>query len=167
MGTYLQSYGEGEEHRSNIIKIVVGSLVGVLILLWILYLVLHDYAEKRTVQHFLDQVNSRAYQQAYSAWGCSEKTPCPNYDYRRFMSDWGPSAKAAPPWKIVSVDGCKGFVTVNVQASGSELQSLGVERGTKTVMYAPAAECQEPKWHWKQFFQRIFGGGGAQNQRRG
>jgi hypothetical protein len=33
-----------------------------------------------------------------------------------------------------------------------------VERGARTVSYAPSSECQEKKWQWKQFFQRIFGG---------
>jgi len=72
------------------------------------------------------------------------------------MRDWG--AKVASPWKIASVDGCKTFVTVNVQANGAELQSLMVERGTHVMGFAPAPECQEREWHWKQFFQHVFGG---------
>jgi hypothetical protein len=159
MSTYLQSYGEGDERRGKIIKILVLTVVGILLLVWIGYLVFHDYSEKRTVQHFLDQVNARQFQQAYTDWGCTDKTPCPNYDYQRFLRDWGPEKQFTSPWKVVSLDGCKQFVTINVQAGGSELQSLAVERGSNTVMYAPSAECQEPKWHWKQFFQRIFGGG--------
>ena len=55
------------------------------------------------------------------------------------------------------MDGCRAFVTVNVKAQGAEEQSLGVERGTKTVTFAPAAECQERAWHWKEFFARITG----------
>ena len=104
-------------------------------------------------------MNAHDYKSAYADWGCTTGAPCRNYDYTRFMQDWGPSPKIASPWKIASVDGCKTFVTVNVTAQGAELQSLGVERGTKTIMFAPAPECQEPKWHWKQFFQRVFGGG--------
>ncbi|HEY7210981.1 MAG TPA: hypothetical protein VH477_11965 [Bryobacteraceae bacterium] len=165
MGAYLQNYGEGEERRSRIIKIIIFSVIGALILWWILYLVLHNHSEKQAVSRFLDQVNGHQYQQAYADWGCSERTPCPNYDYRRFLDDWGPQKKASSPWKIVSVDGCKAFVTVNVQAGGTELQSLGVERGTKTIMYAPAPECQEPQWRWKQFFRRIFGHGSQAAQR--
>jgi len=54
-------------------------------------------------------------------------------------------------------------VTVNVKANGAELQSLAVQRGSNTIMYAPAPECQEPQWHWKAFFHRIFGGGSGQS----
>jgi hypothetical protein len=74
------------------------------------------------------------------------------------MADWGPSKKASSPWKIASVDGCRTFVTVNVQADGSELQSLAIERDNHELGFAPSPECQERKWRWKQFFERIFGG---------
>ena len=158
MGSYLQQYGAGEERRNRIILTIILSVVGAALLAWILFLVFHNYSEKQTIKRFLALVNAHDYPTAYAAWGCTTAEPCRNYDYKRFMEDWGPDKKTGSPWKIVSVDGCKAFVTVNVQATGVELQSLGVERGTKNVMYAPAPECQEPQWHWKQFFQRIFGG---------
>lgn len=156
MGGYLQNYGAGEERRNRNIKILVVSFLGLLILSWVLYLIFHNYSEKRTVNRFLAEVNRHDYATAYVDWGCTEASPCKNYDYKRFLADWGPNPKITAPWKIASVDGCKAFVTVNVKAPGSELQSLGVQRGTKTLMYAPAPECQEPQWRWKQFFDRIF-----------
>jgi len=159
MGGYLQHYGVGEERRNRIIKWIIVGCIAVLVASWIIYLVFHDYSEKRTVESFLAQVNAHDYQGAYKDWRCTDATPCPNYDYQRFLEDWGPAKKITSPWQIASVDGCKTFVTVNVKADGAELQSLGVQRGTSTIMYAPAPECQEPQWHWKQFFQRIFGGG--------
>ncbi len=157
MGSYLQSYGAGEEQRNRIIKRSIMAAIAVILLVWGSYLLLHDYFETRTVKHFLGEVNSGQYQAAYHDWGCTDKTPCPNYDFRRFMQDWGPNPKITPPWKVASVDGCQTFVTVNVTAPGAELQSLGVERGSKTLMFAPGPECQERKWHWKAFFSRILG----------
>jgi hypothetical protein len=158
MGSYLQTYGAGEERRNRIIKWIILGCIAALILVWILYLVFHNYSEKQAVKRFLAEVNSHHYRQAYSDWGCTAAKPCPNYDYKRFLEDWGPEKKITSPWQIASVDGCKTFVTVNVKAGGAELESLGVERGTDTIMFAPAPECQEPQWHWKQFFHRIFGG---------
>lgn len=158
MGSYLQHYGAGEERRNRTIRNTILGVIGALVASWILYLVFHNYAEKQTVKRFLAQVNSHNYPQAYADWGCTASSPCTNYDYKRFLQDWGSEKKVGSPWKIASVDGCKTFVTVNVQASGAELQSLGVERGSKTLMYAPAPECQEPQWRWKQFFSRLFGG---------
>ncbi len=154
MGTFLQDYGAEEERRGRVIKWIVIACVAVFIVAIAAYFIFHNYPEKQKVKHFLAQLNSHDYQAAYRDWGCTAGHPCPNYDYHRFLDDWGP--KVSAPWKIASIDGCKTFVTVNVQADGAELQSLAVQRNNDTLSYAPAPECQEPQWHWKQFFQRIF-----------
>jgi ABC-type lipoprotein release transport system permease subunit len=161
MAGYLQHYGVDEEKRNRIIIRIILASIAVVVLAIIAYFVFHNFSEKQAVKRFLADVNARKFQDAYRDWGCSAEHPCPNYDFNRFMEDWGPAKKVASPWKIASVDGCKTFVTVNVQAEGSELQSLGVERGTDTIMYAPSPECQERQWRWKQFFQRIFHGGSS------
>jgi hypothetical protein len=156
MGSYLQQYGEGDERRSRIIKtIVIASLI-VATLAIAAYLFFRNYPEKQVVKQFLTEVNAHQYENAYRDWGCTPSHPCRDYNYSRFMQDWG--AKGSSPWKIASVDGCKTFVTVNVQANGAELESLAVQRGNHTLSFAPAPECQERQWRWKQFFQRIFGG---------
>ncbi len=159
MDSYLQQYGAGDEKRSRVIKIIVLSVIAILLLTWAAYLVFHNYPEKQVVKHFLGEVNSAQYQQAYRDWGCTTAHPCPNYDYQRFLEDWGPPKKISSPWQIANVDGCKSFVTVNVQAQGAELQSLSVQRDDHELGFAPAPECQEKQWHWKQFFQRLIGHG--------
>ncbi len=157
MGSYLQHYGAGEERRNRNIRNIILGVIGLVLLLIALYFIFRDYSEKQTVKRFIAELNSHQFPRAYADWGCTVSAPCRNYDYQRFLQDWGPEKQISSPWKVTSVDGCKAFVTVNVQAAGAELQSLGVERGTKTLMYAPAPECQEPRWHWKQFFQRLTG----------
>ena len=156
MGSYLQHYGAGEERRSRIIKAIAAVALIVLVLGAAAYLFFKNFPEKQRVKHFLAEVNHHEYDAAYQDWGCTATHPCRDYDYQRFMRDWG--AKVWSPWKIESVDGCKAFVTINVQANGAELQSLMVERGTHVMGFAPAPECQEREWHWKEFFHRIFGG---------
>ena len=156
MDGYLQNYGAGEERRNRIVKFSILGVLAALVLLVIAYFFFHNRSEKKTVERFLAEVNSHDYKDAYVTWGCTDAHPCKNYDFTRFMEDWGPKTKATSPWKIASVEGCRSFVTVNVTADGAELQSLGVERGARTVSYAPSSECMERKWHWKQFFQRIF-----------
>jgi len=156
MGSYLQQYGAGDERRIRITKMIVIACAIVIILAIAGYLFFRNYPEKQMVKHFLGEVNGHQYETAYRDWGCTPSHPCRDYDFNRFMRDWG--AKVSSPWNIASVDGCKTFVTVNVQANGAELQSLAVERGTHTMTFAPAPECQEKQWHWKQFFHRIFGG---------
>ncbi|MBV9226256.1 MAG: hypothetical protein JOY85_19660 [Acidobacteriaceae bacterium] len=158
MGSFFQQYGVEEERRGRVIKAIVLSCLGIAVLAIVGYFVLHNYSEKQVVNRFLQQINAHNYQEAYREWGCTAAHPCPNYSYNRFLDDWGPQKKAGSPWKIASTDGCQAFLTVNVQAEGAELQSLSVQRSDKSLGFAPYPECQERKWHWKQFFQRVFGG---------
>jgi hypothetical protein len=154
--SYLQTYGVDEERRGRIIKRFV--LAGVIAVIVIIagYFFFHNRPERQRAQEFLAKVNARDYKGAYNDWGCTEKTPCPNYDIGRFMQDWAPK-NVTGPWTVASTDSCDTFLTVNVQAPGSELQSLAVQRADHSIGFAPAPECQERKWHWKQFFQRITG----------
>lgn len=157
MGSYLQHYGVDEYRRNRTIKWIILSCVGAVILVVAGYFLYHNYPEKQVVNHFLTAVNQHNYDEAYREWGCTPQHPCPNYDRGRFLDDWGPSKKITAPWKVASVDGCKTFVTINVQAPGSELESLAVQRNDKSLGFAPSPECQERQWRWKQFFGRLFG----------
>lgn len=159
MGTYLQQYGVEEVRRNRKVRTILIVAGTVVVLAVIGYFILHDYFEKRAAKDFLSEVNAGQYQKAYETWGCTAQHPCPNYDYQRFLEDWGPAKKKSGSWDISNTDSCRSFLTVNVQAPGTELQSLAVQRSDKSLGYAPAPECQERQWHWKAFFQRIFGGG--------
>ena len=159
MGTFLQQYGVEEEHRNRTIRRIILGLAGALVVGIVAYVALKDYGEKQKANQFINLVNGGKFEDAYREWGCTSTHPCPNYDFKRFLQDWGPGKKAVSPWKVVSTDSCRQFVTVNVQATGADLQSLSVQRSDKSLGFAPAPECQEAKWRWKQFFDRIFSGG--------
>jgi len=159
MGASLENYLAEEERRSRTIKWIILGCLTALVLAVGAYFVFHNWPEKQLVKRFLTQVNARDYQSAYRVWGCTAQHPCPNYDYNRFLEDWAPAKKPGTPWSIASVDGCRTFVTVNVQADGAQLQSLAVQRNDDSLGFAPAPECQERQWRWKQFFQRLFHAG--------
>lgn len=154
MASYLEGYGVEEDRRNRTIRFIILGVLAASVLAVVSYIVLRDYSEKQVAKNFLAELNAHDYKAAYSTW-CPK--PCENYDYARFSADWA-EKKNSSAWKIDSTDSCKAFLTVNVTADGAELQSLSIERGTKVLSYAPAPECQEYKWHWKQFFRRIFGG---------
>ena len=156
MGSYLQQYGASEEQRNRVIKWIIIGCISAVVIALAAYLIFHNYPERRVANQFLAEVNSGNLQAAYRDWGCTTEHPCPNYDYQRFMQDWGPNKGVTPPWQVQSTDSCKAFLTINVQAQGSELQSLAVERDKHSLSFAPAPECQERKWRWRQFFQRIL-----------
>jgi hypothetical protein len=159
MGSYLQQYGVEETRRNRTLKAILVAAVSVIVLALVAYLILHNYFEKRAAKQFLSEVNAGQYQKAYQTWGCTAQHPCPNYDYQRFLEDWGPAKRKTGSWEIAETDSCRSFLTVNVQAPGTELQSLAVQRSDKSLGFAPAPECQERQWRWKAFFHRIFGGG--------
>jgi Tfp pilus assembly protein PilN len=153
--SYLEGYGIEDEKRSRAIRYIIFGVLAALILVVVGYFVFRDYSEKQVAKKFLNELNEHNYQAAYATW-CP--THCDNYDYSRFAADWA-NKKIGSAWKIDSTDSCKAFLTVNVTADGSDIQSLSVERGTKVLSFAPAPDCQEYKWHWKQFFKRVFGSG--------
>lgn len=158
MGSYLQNYGAGEEQRNRIIKRTILITLAVIIVGSIFHWIFHNYPEKQLVKKFLAELNQHEYKKAYSTWNCEADHTCRYYDYDHFLQDWGPSKKTSSPWKIASVDGCRAFVTVNVQAQGAELQSLAVTRGVNGIGFAPAPECQERKIRLGRFFHRLFHG---------
>jgi len=158
MGSYLQNYGAGEERRIHLIKQIVLVVIAVVVVGSAFYLFFHNYPETQLVKRFLAELNKHEYKKAYSTWNCAADQTCRDYDYQRFLQDWGPSKKISSPWKVVSVDGCSAFVTVNVQAQGSELESLSVNRGVNGIGFAPAPECQERKIRLGLFFHRLFHG---------
>jgi hypothetical protein len=160
MGGYLQTYGAGDEARTRLIKRVILICLAVLVLAILAYFLLKDHSEKSKAKQFVTDLNAHRYEQAYQDWGCTAATPCRDYSYQQFLDDWGPKKSAASHWNIASTDSCRDFLTVDVQAPGSDLQSIMVERNSQHIMgFAPAPECQERKWRWAQFFHRIFGGG--------
>jgi hypothetical protein len=154
MASYLEGYGIEDQKRSRAISYIVFGFVALVLLFVLGYWISRDWTEKRVAKHFLAQLNEHNYQSAYSTW-CPAH--CENYDFLRFSADWA-NKKIASPWKIDSTDSCKTFLTVNVTADGADLQSLSVERGSNTLSFAPAPECQEYKWNFKQFFHRLFHG---------
>jgi hypothetical protein len=159
MGSYLQTYGAGEERRNQIVKRVVLTLLTIVVLAIIAYFLLKDRSEKTKVKEFLAELNAGNYQKAYETWGCTAAHPCRDYDFQKFMEDWGPKNTVTPPWQVASEDSCREFLTANLQAKGSDLQSIMVERGDQHIMgFAPAPECQERKWRFGQFFRRILHG---------
>jgi hypothetical protein len=158
VGSYLQQYGAGEEKRNRVLKVTVTSLIAILVIALVGYWIFKDYPEKQKAKRFLAEVNAHDYQAAYQEWGCTTQHPCPNYDYKRFVEDWtGAGQKTSGNWNIESTDSCRSFLTVNVRAPGTDLQSLAIQRSDHSLSFAPAPECQERKWRWKQFFERILG----------
>src|SRR5690349_20938836 len=68
MAGYLDQYGAGEERRIRIIKTLVFSAVGLVILGAVAFFVFHNYRQEQQVKRFFELLEARNYQGAYDLW---------------------------------------------------------------------------------------------------
>jgi hypothetical protein len=158
MAGYLDTYGVADERRLRLTKrIALGTLAAAIVGL-VLFLIFHNFSEKRVVARFFDAVRAGNYQAGYRMWGCTPATPCRDYSYQKFLEDWGPkglyaNAKAA---RVTTVDSCGTGVVTTVEYPNAEPFGLYVDRGTKTLSFAPWPRCPGRHWHLWQFLERQF-----------
>src|SRR5512146_2450374 len=94
MAGYLDQYGAGEERRIRIIKTLVISLVALAILGGIAFFVFHNYRQEAQVKRFMQLLEARDYQGAYSLWVRTDSDRR-GYPFDKFMEDWGPQSPHA------------------------------------------------------------------------
>jgi hypothetical protein len=159
MSDYLAGYGVKDEKRERRTKRIILGLIAILIIGSLLYLVLHNFTEKRAANRFLDDLRAKNYQTAYRMWGCTEQAPCRDYSFERFMADWGPNGTYPNPSKLSfgDVDSCGGGVVMTIVYPGSEPAGLYVDRSTKVLSFAPWPRCPGRHWNFKSFWQNLFG----------
>ena len=142
MAGYLETYRSGEERREKILKWGALALLVLLILGVILYFQFRDYSEEKRIQQFLSSLEQKDYKKAYSFWGCTFEAPCRDYNFDRFMEDWGPSSKHAniAAAKLTAKKSCGPGIIQYVQFPSEEVQ-LWVERKNQTLGFAPWPIC--------------------------
>ena len=156
MSSFLDTYGAEDERRFRTIKRSVIAVLAAIIIAVAGYFFFRNRPEKQVVRQFLAEINAGHYQAAYRLWGCSDTHPCPEYNYQKFLEDWGPQ-QARSNWRISAVDGCPTGVVVTVSAAGNA-SPLWVQRDDKRLSFSPWPECQGRRWRFRQFIQRITGG---------
>jgi len=140
---FLDSYGAGEERREKIVKrLVLGGLAALAIAVT-LYFVFRGWGEYRQVRLFLDLLRKQDYQSAYRLWGCTPATPCRDYQFERFMEDWGPKN---PHGNIAAARFGKRFycsdgVIYTLEYGKDDSLLLWVGRQDKVLGYAPWPSC--------------------------
>jgi hypothetical protein len=90
---YLDTYGVAEARKERRIRRALLSLLAVAVVGGSLFLWFKNYRQEQRVKEFLALLERGDYQNAYSYWGCRFDAPCPNYDYKSFLEDWGPSSQ--------------------------------------------------------------------------
>ncbi len=159
MAGYLDSYGASDQKREKVTKRVVLIVGGAAMVALVLFLVLHNLAEKRTVSRFFAQLKSGDFPTAYRTWGCTPEAPCRDYKFEKFMEDWGPKGVYAnfQAAKIPVVDSCGDGVVLTIEIPKNEPFGIWVDRKSKTLGFAPWPRCPGKHWHFWEFIQRQIG----------
>lgn len=143
MAGYLDKYGAGEEQREKLIKRLVLSVLAILILGGALFFTFKNYRQEKQVKYFFEVLRKGDYQSAYRLWGCTETKPCRDYQFDKFMEDWGPksirSDMEAP--RITKSRSCGTGVILTVDLAKDRQEKLWVERDDLTIGFSPWPAC--------------------------
>src|SRR5579859_8117914 len=144
MSSYLEAYGAAEQHRARVLGVIKTCSIILAVLAvagMILFAVFRNYSEERKAKNFLALLATHNYTDAYTMWGCTETHPCPQYQYPKFLEDWGPKNPHASDPAAVSIglsQSCGSGVVIRLDyKSPQDSVPLWVERDSGTVSFAP------------------------------
>jgi hypothetical protein len=143
MAGYLDAYGVADAKRERTVRGLLLTAVALVIVGIVVYFLARDYREQQKIKSFLALLRNQDYQAAYGLWGCSEKSPCPQYPFKNFMEDWGPQSPHAniAAAKLGVKKSCEGGIIQFVEFPGKEEVQLWVERSNQTIGFAPWPVC--------------------------
>lgn len=163
MAGYLESYGAIEERKARNRKLWKRGLIALvcaIVVALLLYALLHNYSEESKAKAFVADLQNHRYQDAYRMFGCTQQKPCRDYDFSKFMEDWGPSSDHANDAnvKIGMSQSCGDGVLIRLDYPHSQPVLLVVDRNTKVLSFAPSdwVECPGRHWHFGTFLRSLF-----------
>ena len=166
MSSYLEAYGAAEQHRARVLGLIKNCSIALAVVLvagLILFAVFRNHSEERQAKNFLALLAAHNYPDAYIMWGCTETHPCPQYQYPKFLEDWGPKSAHAGEPAAASIglsQSCGSGVVVRLDyKSPQDSVPLWVERDSGTISFAPWPECPGRHLHFGAWLKSIFGGG--------
>ncbi|MEZ5398024.1 MAG: hypothetical protein R2729_00060 [Bryobacteraceae bacterium] len=140
MSNYLDNYGQGDAKRERVRNRILIALASVLVVGLAGYFLFRDYREKKQAAHFFELLKAKDYGAAYSLWGCDKDKPCRDYNYEKFLDDWGPKKDLAA-MQVVKSQHCRNGIIQTVRFSGEEPVPLWVNRGDLQLSFAPWPVC--------------------------
>jgi hypothetical protein len=146
---YLEEYGAGDERREKRFRRLVIAGVLLLIAAVVLWYYFRNFREDSRVSEFLQLLRQQNYKAAYAAWGCTESRPCPDYNFDRFLEDWGPksghgsmdAARVDKTFRDRWNQSCRSGVIYTIRFAQGDPTWLWVEREDKTLTFAPWPAC--------------------------
>ncbi len=143
MAGFLDNYGAGEERREKIVKRTLLGALAALVVALSLYFFFRNWNEDRQLRLFLDLLKKQDYQTAYRLWGCTPDKPCRDYQFDRFLEDWGPKNPRgnAATARIAKTRSCSGGVIYTLEYGKEESVLVWVDRKDRTLGFAPWPVC--------------------------
>jgi hypothetical protein len=160
MSGYLDNFGQSDAQRERKFKRVAGGLILAVVVCLAGWLFSRDFFEKRQVSNFFDLVKSGKYNDAYHLWGCDSAKPCKDYNWERFLEDWGPksqnAAQIASTMRVRRTRSCEmGIISVVEFKPGDEV-FLFVDRSTRQISFSPWGYCVDSRGRNVNFWDRFF-----------
>ncbi len=137
MAGYLDRYGEGDERRSRIFKILAASVLAVLIGGGSLFFVFHNYRQERQASQFFEMLQQKKYEGAWKLWGTT------TYPLKDFLTDWGPQSGHADVggYRISKSRSCGTGVILTVDFDKGQQEKLWVQREDLVIGFSPWPGC--------------------------
>ena len=137
MAGYLDQYGEGDERRAKIFKILIATVLTVLIGGGTLFFVFHNHRQESQVGHFFELLQKKDYPAAWKLWGTS------TYAMKEFMADWGPQSGHADVsgYRISRSRSCGTGVILTVDFEKGQQEKLWVQREDLVIGFSPWPGC--------------------------
>ena len=158
MAGFLDGYGVADARKERRRKRVILWSLATVLAVAAGFLYFRTWREERVVKEFFATLDRRDFQGAYRMFGCTQDTPCPNYDPARFIEDWGPDTPYAKgsSARVANVDFCDSGVVFLVNYPNAEPVSLWVERSSRVISFAPWPRCPGRHWEFGRFFRSLF-----------
>ncbi len=149
---YLSNYGVADSKRERRFARNVAIVVGSVLLGAFLWYYFQTFFEVRAVNQFLSHLGAREYKAAHAQFGCTDATPCRDYDFAKFMEDWGDKSGFADVSgvKITLAESCGNTVWVTIKHPNQKELGLAVDPNTRNITYAPEARCPGV-WRFRDF----------------
>jgi hypothetical protein len=140
MSAYLEGYGADDARREKIRNRILLALGILLVAAAAAYFLFRDFREKKQAEHFFDLLRARNYETAYELWGCKASAPCRDYNYERFLEDWGPKVNLSK-MTVVNTQHCSNGILQTIRFGSEEPIPLWVNRGDLQLSFAPWPKC--------------------------
>lgn len=138
--SYLDEYDSPRPAFDRLVRWIGIAMLAGIVGYSFYWLFFRNWREERQVRGFLEQVQNRQFEEAYSRWGCSVAEPCKFYPYDEFLEDWGPGSPMDP---VSSFELGRSYtqedsgVIIEVWINGEKQPNMWVESDTQAISFFP------------------------------